>query len=261
MSSSPSSKSPPVDCDPVSCRGRKGGRKKGGETEEEWEKTEIRWSVSRFFPPCVAVLSLRRRLSVAPCVAQWLINMCPSRRITLASESLQTHTATHILDRRNIFLSLSLSSLPPLRFISMASMVRAKLWAYSTFMMWARPIWDSISCLPALSTLKTTTILSWGTSSELITVCSGHGQGRSLLHLFFSVTSFSESRPSLLLCSSFFPIFTCFRFMFFSWQTHLMQLCSEVHEIIDWAQEKVSLLKQLVDWFLTLLEKENYLML
>lgn len=49
---------------------------------------------------------------------------------------------------------LLLLLLPCLRFISMADGFAAELWAYGTFMMRAKPIWDSISCLPALSTLK-----------------------------------------------------------------------------------------------------------
>lgn len=77
---------------------------------------EICWSVSRFFPH-VAILSLQQRLSVAVCVAQWLINMCPSRSMSPASEGLQTNTPTHILDSRNIFLSLLSPPLPSLPLI------------------------------------------------------------------------------------------------------------------------------------------------
>lgn len=49
---------------------------------------------------CVQVLSPQQRLSVALCVAQWLTNMCPSRRITRASGSLQTNTPTHIFGQQ-----------------------------------------------------------------------------------------------------------------------------------------------------------------
>lgn len=59
------------------------------------------------------------------------------------------------------------------------TLVCAELSAFGAFVERAKPIWDWISCLPALSTLKTTTILSWGRSSQLITVCSGHGQGQT----------------------------------------------------------------------------------
>lgn len=177
------------------------------ETEEEWVETEKEVERRRrsaglcpCFPPHVAVLSLQQRLSVALCVAQWLRNMCPSRRITPASEKLPNKHHS-----RNIFLPHS-----PVSFRWL--MVCAELWAYSTFMMWAKPIWDSISCLPALSTLKTTTILSWGRSSELITVCSGHGQGRSLLPLRHSAMSSSESR----LCYCCFFLFSNLCMFWFS---------------------------------------------
>lgn len=155
-------------------------------------------------------------------MAQWLINI--SLRMTPAFESLQTNT--YILDSRKIFLFLFalISSIHCVRSVSFLwLMVCAELWAYSSFMMWAKPIWDSISCLPALSTLKTTTILSWGRSSKLITVCSGHGQGRSLLLLRYSAVSTSERR----LCSCLFllfPLYTCFHVILFeqiAHQTHL----------------------------------------
>lgn len=76
------------------------------------------------------VLSLQQRLSVALCVAQWLINMCPSRRISPASE--QTHQRT-FWTAENIFLPLP-SPPHPLPSISFRwLMVCAELWALQYF--------------------------------------------------------------------------------------------------------------------------------
>lgn len=113
-------------------------RRRPTRSERNWKKDSerIRWSVSRFFlfvSPHVAILSLQQRLSVAPCVAQWLINMCPSRRITLASENLQTHQHT--------FWTAETSFLPPLYHPSHPLpsipfwwlMVCAELWALQYF--------------------------------------------------------------------------------------------------------------------------------
>lgn len=83
-----------------------------GEEEEEWEKAELLWSVSRPFSPRVDVLSLQQRLSVALRVAQWLTNMRPSRRISPVSEKAsKTNTPTQFLDSSNIFLPF-----PPFHF-------------------------------------------------------------------------------------------------------------------------------------------------
>lgn len=116
--------------------------------------------------PHVAVLSLQQHPSVAFCVAQWLLNTRPSRRITPASESLQTNTPTRILDsRKTSCLALLLTS-PPLT--PFPQFHFDGWWRVQScgppVLSWCepKPIWDSISCLPALSTLKTTTILSWG---------------------------------------------------------------------------------------------------
>ncbi len=116
-------------------------RKKGGdrrrvrETEKDRERKWRSSGLCPGFSPRVAVLSLQQRLSVALCVAQH-INMCPSRRITPASESLQTNTNAHFGQQKH--LSFPFSPLPPIPFPSVSLrwlMVCAELWAYSTFMM------------------------------------------------------------------------------------------------------------------------------
>lgn len=147
--------------------GKKTKRHKKGESDRKrcWEKNGYPL-VCVQDSPHVAVLSLQQRLSVAFCVAQWLLNTRPSRRITPASESLQTNTPTHILDsRKTSCLALLLTS-PPL--IPFPQFHFDGWWRVQScgppVLSWCepKPIWDSISCLPALSTLKTTTIVSWG---------------------------------------------------------------------------------------------------
>lgn len=184
-------------------------------SERNWKRQNplVCVQVFLFVSPHVAILSLQQHLSVALCVAQWLINMCPSRRITLASESLQTYQRT-FWTAETSFLP-PLSPLPPIPFPPFhfdGWWFVQSCGPYSTFMMWAKPIWDSISCLPALSTLKTTTILSWCRSSELITVCSGHGQGWSLLLLCNSASSSSE-------------LFTAAFFSLLFQSTHVVMSC------------------------------------
>lgn len=166
-SSSTRKSPPPVKCDPISCR----GGKKDGETQEGWERQKGCWGKNGYPLVCVqdsphvAVLSLQQRPSVAFCVAQWLLNTRPSHRITPASESLQTNTPTRIFDSRKTSCLALLTSPPPIPFPPFHF---DGWWRVQScgppVLSWCepKPIWGSISCLPALSTLKTTTILSWG---------------------------------------------------------------------------------------------------
>ena len=146
--------------------------------------------------------------------------MCPSRRITPASK--QTHPRT-LLD---ISFPLPRAPLhppalttppspppsPPFHFDGLMVLRGA---VGLTVLSWCEPN-PSGTQYPVyqLSALwKTTTIPSRGRSSELITVCSGHSQGRSLLR--YSAAVSSESR---LCCLFFFfflslllsRIYTCF---------------------------------------------------
>lgn len=93
-------------------------RKKGERRKKSERKRRSAGLCPGSFPPFCGCFYL---FSVAACVAQWLTNMCPSRRKPPASESLQTNTQTHIVDS-SIFLSLAFLSHPshPLHFISMA---------------------------------------------------------------------------------------------------------------------------------------------
>lgn len=161
-----------------------------------------------FFFSRVAVLSLQRHLSAAVCVAQWLIKHVP---VTQDSSSLQTNTPTHTFG--HLFPSSpyspppSFAHHPPAPFPSVSFRWLDGLCGAVglTVLSWCEPN-PSGTQYPVyqLSALwKTTTILSRGRSSELITVCSGHSQGRSLLR--YSTAVSSESR----LCY-------CCRFLFFA---------------------------------------------
>lgn len=75
--------------------------KTGRTRTKVWEKPEICWSVSRFFP--MWLFYLFSSVLVLLYVAQWFRNMCPSRRVTPSSESLQTNTPAKILDSRSTF--------------------------------------------------------------------------------------------------------------------------------------------------------------
>lgn len=202
-------------------------RRKGGDRwrKRETEKdSERKWRSSGLCPgfsPRVAVLSLQQRLSVALCVAQY-INMYPSRRITPASESFQTNTNAHFGQQKH--LSFPFSPLPPHPLPSVSFrwlMVCAELWAYSTFMMWAKPIWDSISCLPALSTLKTTTILSRGRSSELISLFRSRPRSKSSP----SPLLWEQTLLLMLFFLCLFPIYICFHVTL--WEQNLPENTSE----------------------------------
>ena len=142
--------------------------------------------------------------------------MCPSRRITPASK--QTHPRT-LLDISFPLPRAPLRPLlrspptrpsppppsPPFHFDGLMVLRGA---VGLTVLSWCEPN-PSGTQYPVyqLSALwKTTTIPSRGRSSELITVCSGHSQGRSLLR--YSAAVSSESR----LCCLFFFFFFLFSF-------------------------------------------------
>lgn len=98
-----------------------GGRKK---SEGNWKDSERKWRSTGLCPgsfPRVAVLSLQQRRSVALCVAQWFLNMCPSRSNSSLRRPPNKHTFwTSFFCPFPPLPSILLSPSHPLRFISMA---------------------------------------------------------------------------------------------------------------------------------------------